>query len=177
MLPGNEYRVVMEVSSINFELRSEAEQDALLETYQSFLNALPCPLQILFRVREMDLDKYLESFNEKQKRETENIYKLQIKNYSEFIKSLVSNNKILARSFYIVLPFSSNESVDLEVAKEQLKLNMDIVSRGLGRLGMRTCKLSSLEILDLFYNFYNPEQAKLQPIANQTIQLLKKAYI
>ncbi len=176
-LPGNRHRVVLQASSVNFELKSEAEQDALIETYQSFLNSLGCPLQILLRVREIDMDKYLEDFKAKLKNEKEKIYKQQITNYTDFVSRLVTKNKILTRHFYIILPYSAKDKTDFELVKEQLALNMDIVSKGLSRLGMRTRQLSSLEILDLFYNFYNPKQAKTQPITEQTMQLLKEAYL
>ncbi len=176
-LPNNKYRIVLQASSINFELKSEAEQDALIETYQSFLNSLGCPLQIIIRVREMDMDKYLDNFQSRLKSETEDIYRNQIANYAEFVGKLVTSNKILARQFYIVLPYTAEDSSDIELVKEQLALNDDIVSKGLGRLGMRTRRLSSLEVLDLFYSFYNPAQAKVQPITEQTLQLLKEAYL
>ena len=176
-LPGNEYRAVLQASSINFELKSEAEQDALIDTYQSFLNSLDSSFQIIIRVREMDMDKYLEDFNKRLQNETEDIYCEQIANYSEFVGRLITSNKILARHFYIVLPYSAKDTNDFDLIKEHLALRADIVSKGLGRLGMRTRQLSSLEVLDLFYSFYNPAQAKIQPITEQTLQLLKEAYL
>ena len=176
-LPGNEYRLVLETSSINFELKSEAEQDALIETYQSFLNSLGSALQIIIRAKELDMDKYLGEFEARMQNETEDIYRTQIASYSEFVAKLVTSNKILARHFYIVLPFAARDTNDFELIKEQLLLNADIVSKGLGRLGMRTRQLSSLEVLDLFYSFYNPAQAKAQPITDQTLQLLKESYL
>jgi hypothetical protein len=174
ILPNNEYRAILNTGSINFELKSEAEQDVLVENYKSFLNSLPCPVQILFRVREMDMDKYLGAFHARLIAEKEKIYKEQIKNYSEFVKQLVVTSKILSRNFYIVIPFSSDDNLDFRVAQE---LNCDIISKGLGRLGIQTRRLPNLEILDLFYSFYNPEQSKRQSITDQTLQLLKKAYI
>lgn len=177
MLPNNEYRAVLSTSSINLELRSEAEQDNLIDIYQSFLNALPCPIQTLFRVREMDITRYMEIFTQKLKTEKEVVYKNQIKNYSQFVSTLVLNNKILARSFYVVLPFSAHENVEFELASSQLNLNCDIVARGLKRLGLSAKRLTSLEVLELFYSFYNPEQAKTQPLTNQTLNLLKQAYL
>jgi hypothetical protein len=176
-LPGNEYRLVLEASSINFELKSEAEQDALIETYQSFLNSLGSALQIIIRAKELDMDKYLGEFEARMQGETEDIYRTQIASYSEFVAKLVTSNKILARRFYIVLPFAARDTNDFDLIKEHLLLNADIVSKGLGRLGMRTRQLSSLEVLDLFYSFYNPAQAKAQPITDQTLQLLKESYL
>ncbi|HUD06949.1 MAG TPA: TraC family protein [Candidatus Saccharimonadales bacterium] len=176
MLPSEQYRVVLQVSAVNFELKSEAEQDALIDTYQSFLNSLPCPLQILIRIREMDMDRYLDEFNSRLENEKEPVYRAQIKNYSEFVSGLITTNKILARHFYVVIPFSGKEH-DFEVIKEQLMLSSDIIAKGLARLGMQSRQLTSLEILDLFYSFYNPGQAKRQPLAKQTFELLNRAYM
>jgi hypothetical protein len=177
VLPSNQYRLVLQVSSVNFELMSEDEQDALIETYQSVLNSLICPIQILICVREMDLDKYIEDFRAKLQNETEDIYRQQITNYTEFVSRLVAKNKILSRQFYVVVPYDAKENVDFDLAQEQLTLNADILSKGLARLGMRTRQFTSLELLDFFYSFYNPKQAKNQPITEQTLKLLKEVYI
>lgn len=176
MLPNNHYRAVLHISSINFELKSEAEQDAIIETYQSFLNSLATPLQILIRVREMDMDKYLSEFAERVKDEPEDIYREQIENYTKFVRSLISTNKILTRHFYIVIPYDDHEK-DFDLVKEQLALTMDIVAKGLARLGMQSRQLSSIEVLDLFYSFYNPTQAKRQPLSTKTMQLLTESYL
>jgi hypothetical protein len=175
-LPNNEYRVALEASSVNFELKSEQEQDALIETYESFLNSLPCPMQIIVRVRELDMDKYLADLDAKLKYETEKVYQEQLEDYQEFVRGLVSDNKILSRRFYVVLPFSDKD-VDFDGVKEQLALRADIVRKGLMRLGMQTKVLGSLEILDLFHDFYNPAQAKEQPFSGQVARLLTSTYV
>jgi hypothetical protein len=59
LLPNNRYRSILKVSSLNFELKSEEEQDILIDTYESFLNSLGGPLQVLIRTREVDMDKYI----------------------------------------------------------------------------------------------------------------------
>lgn len=175
ILPNYHYRLALHISSVNFELKSEAEQDALIDTYQSFLNSLATPLQIVVRVREMDLDRYIDDFQARVKDEPEEIYRNQIENYTEFVKSLISANKILTRQFYIILPHDGKE--DFAVIKEQLQLSADIVAKGLHRLGMQTKQLTSLEILDLFYSFYTLEQSKIQPLTHRTLHLLKEAYL
>ena len=70
ILPGNQYRAILSVSALNFELRSETEQDAIIDTYESFLNSLGWPIQILVRTREIDMDKYLEDLSERLSNET-----------------------------------------------------------------------------------------------------------
>lgn len=176
LLPRGEFRVVLEVSSVNFELKSEDEQDALIDTYESFLNSLSCPLQIIVRIRELDMDKYIADLDARLADEKEEVYKSQLQNYTEFVQSLVTDNKILSRHFYVVLPYGSKDA-DFEAAKEQLAINSDIVSKGLTRLGMQARQLGSLEILDLFYSFYNPGKAKRQPISGSVLQALNSSYI
>ena len=175
LLPDNQYRMVLQVSAVNFELKSEAEQDALIDIYQGFLNSLPCPIQILIRIREMDLDRYLDDFKAKLSAETEPIYKQQVEYYSQFVRGLIATNKILVRHFYVIVPYMGHES-DFELVKEQLALSSDIIAKGLGRLGIQARPLTSMEILDLFYGFYNPSGAKHQPLFTQTFELLHKSY-
>lgn len=177
ILPHGEYRAVLQVSSLNFELRSEEEQDAIIETYESFLNSVGSPLQILIRTREIDMDKYLADLADQLDDETEPIYKNQLQNYDEFIRSLITNNKILTRHFYIVLPYKATGKTDFDIVKEQLNLKVDIVSKGMSRIGMHTKQLSSLEVLDLFYSFYSPTQAKIQPLTEQALNLIHSALI
>ncbi|TSC90384.1 MAG: hypothetical protein G01um10145_56 [Microgenomates group bacterium Gr01-1014_5] len=173
VLPNNQYRLIIETSSINFELKSEAEQDVLIDSFQNFLNSLPCALQVLIRVREVDIDRYLEAISQSKKNEKEKIYKEQTDNYCDFIKNLVAGNKILSRRFYVVIPYQHlDRNKDFNLIKEQIYLNRDIVQRGLERLGMKARVLDSLELLDLFYNFYNPSQIKTQELKGQTIQML-----
>lgn len=177
LLPNNQYRVVLQVSALNFELKSETEQDAIIDTYENFLNSLGTNLQILIRTREIDMDKYLEDLSGRLQGETEKIYQKQLRNYDEFIRTLITNNKILTRHFYLIIPYVADSKTEFELIKEQLNLKIDIVSKGMTRLGMHTRQLGSLEILDLFYTFYNPSQAKIQPLTDQALQLIHTALV
>ena len=177
MIPNNEYRAILQVSSLNFELRSEEEQDAIMDTYESFLNSVGSSLQILIRTREIDMDKYLEDLKVRLDDEPEQIYRDQLKNYDEFIRTLIQSNKILTRHFYIVIPYHASNKADFELVYEQLNLKLDIVAKGMMRIGMHTKELSSLEILDLFYSFYSPTQAKIQPLTEHALQLIHTALV
>lgn len=177
ILPHDQYRAVLEVSSLNFELKSEDEQDIIIDTYESFLNSVGTSLQILIRTREIDMDKYLEDLGTRLEDEAEPIYRQQLKNYDEFIRSLIQSNKILTRRFYIVVPYEGASKVEFDLIKEQLGITVDIVAKGMMRLGMHARELSSLEILDLFYSFYNPTQAKIQPLTDRALQMIHTALI
>ena len=170
ILSDNSYRSILSTSSLNFELQSEEEQDVLVDTFQSFLNSLNIPLQILIRVRELDIEHYLENIQETHLDETQEIYKKQLKYYSDFIRKLVAGNKILSRRFYIVLPYENKAEKDFNLAKEQLLFEQDIIIKGLEKLGMTARQLTGLEILDIFYSFYNPSQAKAQPLVQAIIR-------
>jgi len=177
MLPGEHYRAILQVSSINFDLKSEAEQQAIVATYQSFLNSLKFPIQIVIRTRAMDMDKYIADFRDKLEDETDEVYRQQIENYTKFVKRLIKTNKILSRQFYVVVPYDAVKEQGIEVIKEELALHCSIVENGLKRLGMTVRLLTSVELLDLFYSFYSPHQAKVQPITNITMDAIKKSYV
>ncbi len=175
ILPNHQYRAILEVSSLNFELKSEDEQDTIIDTYESFLNSVGSSLQILIRTREIDMDSYLADLRSRFEGETEQIYRDQLVYYDEFIRSLIQTNTILTRHFYIVVPYSGSGKTDFELVKEQLGLTVDIVEKGMMRLGMHARHLTSLEALDLFYSFYNPAQAKLQPLTERALSLIHTA--
>lgn len=160
LLPGDEYRIVVETSSINFHLMSEDEQDAVVDIYRAFLNSLSFPIQIVQKVRALDLDDYLQSFKAKKDEETIGVYKKQIDSYTKYVKSLVKTNKILSRQFYIVIPYHAKPKEGIEVAREQLANHLAIAEKGLANVGIKTRLLSSLELLDLFYSSYNAGDAR-----------------
>ncbi len=177
ILPNNEDRAILQVASLNFELRSEEEQDAIIDTYESFLNSVGSNLQILVRTREIDMDKYLADLSERLDDEKEDIYRTQLQNYDEFIRSLITTNKILTRHFYIIVPYKPTGKADFDLIREQLNLKLDIVAKGMTRLGMHSDQLTSLEALDLFYSFYSPAQAKIQPLTEQALQVIRTALV
>jgi len=179
VLPNNEYRLILETSSVNFELKSEEEQDVIIDSFQNFLNALPCEIQILVRVREVDIDRYVEDIGKTKDKETIPAYKKQIEGYCLFVKKLVSGNKILSRRFYIVIPYKHPERhQDIKLIKEHLNLERDIIIKGLERMQMKARVITGIEILNLFYGFYNPENLKTQALTKETVEaLLKNNYV
>jgi hypothetical protein len=176
-LPDGEHRLIMQTSSINLELKSEAEQDAIIETYQKFLNSLACPIQIVVQIREVDIDKYLEDYRKRVKDETVEAYRQQSEVYQKFVRDLIKTNKILTKHFYIVVPYTDRNNTSMEVIKDQLSMHAKVIEQGLGKLGMQIRILSGLEALDLFYAYYNAEQAKLQPLKQQTMHMLAQQFM
>jgi hypothetical protein len=179
VLPNHEYRMILETSSINFELKSEEEQDVIIDSFQNFLNSLPGQIQILVRVRELDIDGYISDVERLKNKETEKQYIKQIDGYCAFVKKLVSGNKILSRRFYIVIPHQQEvRKTDWKMIEEHLKLQADIITKGLERMQMKARVLNGIEVLNLFYGFYNSESIKTQALTKETVQaVLKNNYV
>lgn len=177
-ISSHRYRRILEVSPINFELKSEAEQDSLIENYESFLNALSCPLQYLIRTREIDIDKYLQSFINQYKTETNKTFRMQLSSYIDYVRSLIATSQILTRHFYVIVPYDNIIDSNFQSSNiEQLQNNVDIIKKGFNRLGMATRELTSLEVLDLFYSFYSPSKAKVQPLHLSAINSIQELLV
>lgn len=166
-LGKNEYRAVLQVGSINFELKSELEQDTLLLNYLKFINSLPCSIQILVRVRSFDINNYIDDFKINNKKNKN----FKGESYIKFINDQIKSKKILTRKFYLIV---SAKNKDKDLVLNQLNHNCEIISKNLKKLGLWSQRLNSLETIDLFYSFFNPRQAKLQPISAATLKLLNK---
>ncbi len=163
------YFKVWQVSSLNFELKSEVEQDNIIDIYQSFINAINFPLQVLIRIREIDIIDYLTDIESRVKKEDNETYKQLLVDYQDFLKSLVRDNKILSKYFYVVLPLHLSKKMDFDYVMSQLNLRSDIVQRNLKRLNISVKELDSVDTINLFYNFYNPSRAKTQPLVPEVL--------
>jgi len=168
--------LIIETTAVNFGLLSEEEQDALIYAYASFLNSLSFPLQISIISKRMDISSYIERISKEEERQTNEIVRERLKRYREFIMSIVKENRVLEKKFYLVIPFSSIElgikgamgsggkrknlpfSKDyiLTRAKTSLYPKRDHVLRQLGRIGLKGKPLNTQELVELFYNIYNP---------------------
>lgn len=176
-LPNQEYRVILEVTSINFELMSIEEQDGIIKTFMQLLGSMNFPIQILQRARELDLDDYIANYSKRLDIEQNPIYREQIEGYIEFVSELVKTNKILSRQFLIVIPLKAKKGDNFDLIKERLNSRLKIVEGGLENMGIASKMFASDEILNLFSSFYNPDMMKRQPITDKTLQLLYENYL
>ncbi len=179
VLKDGTLRVVLLVSSINFALKSEDEQSAIISAYISFLNLLDSPLQILIQSRRLDLDEYLVSIKEMEKGQTNELLKLQISEYYQYISQLVELGDIMTKRFYVIVPYdpASNKkrgffnragdvvspTAVISLGQKQftdrhrgLFILVDKVLTGLSGMGLRATVLDTQSLIELFYNIYNP---------------------
>lgn len=181
ILKNGSLRAVIEVSSINFELRSEGEQVAILQNFQRFLNSTDFPLQIVVNSRKLDIGDYVNLVDKSLESLTSELLKIQAAEYSKFIKELADLSNIMSKKFYIVVPFyvfetpsktgitESLKSIfkpsgvakqltpeQLETYRNQLLQRVELVFDGLVGLGLKTRLLEGSELMSLYYGLYNP---------------------
>ncbi len=179
VLRNGALRAIVMMSSINFDLKSTQEQDAIVLQYQQFLNSLDFPVQIVISSRRLNIAPYIKKLDERERVVTNDALRAQIAEYRTFIKELTSVRNIMTKYFYIVVPFSpvENENAGLfarllaalhpaqkiaqkrelfETYKNQLFQRVDHVAAALSGTGVRGRMLNTAEILELLYNAYNP---------------------
>lgn len=184
---GGSLRLVMEISAINFELRSEEEQLAILQGFQQFINSVDFPIQIIINSRKYDIANYLKLVEEATVSLTNELLKLQASEYMKYVAELSELANIMSKKFYIVIPFFAFEAPgkagvmdslrnlfkpaktssqiteeQFQTYKNQLLQRSELVLSGLVGLGLRTRILEQEELLRLFQSLYNP-QTTLQP--------------
>jgi len=190
-------RLILLCSAINFDLKTEEEQNILIGQYQNFLNSLNFPIQIVIQSRRMDLGPYLSKLKERLNQEENELLKTQMADYIDFLKELIAQVNIMDKKFYVVVPYfppplqapTSWEEVisgrapktltvfEFDTYKKKLIQKANIIASGLGSLGLRCIQLNTQEIIELFYNTYNPELAaaeKLLPLEELKTEVVKK---
>lgn len=185
ILKNGGMRMVLMVSAINFALKSEAEQNAIIYSFQNFLNSLSFPIQIVMQSRRLDLSSYLARLKGKNKQENNALLRLQTADYIGFVEQLLTVANIMEKKFYLVIPYQpvvikhenilqkilnlfkpnkKTEIVDFEMHRKELAHRTEVAAAGLGSLGLRAVQLNTLELAELYYSSYNPELANKQKI-------------
>ena len=99
------FRAVVACKSINFDLMSAREREGVEYSYQSFLNALTFPIQILVRSQRVDIEPYLSKLADIQVAQDNMLLGDLMEDYINFIDSLSRSANIMDKSFFIVIPY------------------------------------------------------------------------
>lgn len=178
VLKDGGYRAVLMCSSINFALKSEDEQKAVIGGFQTFLNTLDFSVEIVVHSRKMDIRPYLATLEERMAAQQTELMRVQLREYSQFIRSFTEGADIMTKLFYIVVPFSPSiggEAVaqslpffgkkeapkteglsdSFEESRVQLEQRVSLVSSGLSGTGIRAVPLGTEEVIELLYRSFN----------------------
>lgn len=178
---------VLLVSSINFSLKSEEEQDAVIEAYVQFLNSIDYPLQIVIQSRRLDIDDYLEALKAVEKQQTNELLQLQTRDYRQFVGELVQIADIMTKRFYIVIPYAPKvdrpakfftrlsdiflpastihlKQKQFEQFRQELFKRVDNTVNALDSAGLKSVVLDTQSLIELYYNSYNPETSRQQKL-------------
>lgn len=188
ILKNGPLRAVLMASSLNFALKSNDEQEAIIFQYQNFLNSLDFSVQFFAQSRRININPYLDTLREAEKNQTVELLKIQTREYIDFVKSFVESANIVSKTFYIVVPFDPppftdaagalnsllglfnlNKKTDgggrtsdekFEEYRSQLWQRVETVSQGLIRTGVRVVPLNTEELIELYYGLYNPGEVE-----------------
>lgn len=192
ILKDGSLRQVLIVGGINFSLKSEEEQQVILSAYQNFLNSLEFPIQIVIHSRKINIQKYINNLIEIKNKETSPLLQNQIEEYIEFIRGFVKENAIMSKNFFVIVSFSptsieiqkgfaskiplfssktkTNESEQAQ-KNENFQENLEQINQrtaqiidGLASIGLDAVVLNDEQLIELFYNYYNPETVEKESV-------------
>lgn len=200
VLKNGGMRAVIKTSSINFNLKSEDEQQAIIYSYQAFLNSLEFPIQVLVRSKKLNIDEYIDQVKKMGDKQENQLLQEQTYEYADYVKRLVEYADIMEKSFYVVVPYDPNGSSNsglgiqsffqrlaprdtiseskkrysqFDQVKKNLNQRVNVITSGLQNCGLQTETLGTQELIELFYESYNPKiyrTAKLKDVGDITIK-------
>jgi hypothetical protein len=183
LLKDKSIRGIVMVSSQNFALKSEDEQNAIIYQFQNFLNSLDFQIEIVVQSRRLNITGYLDKLKELEQNQTNDLLKIQTAEYQKFIRELIGGGSIMSKSFFVVIPFfpvgmpgaaaakglfkkkesakSTPAEEQFQRAKLQLWQRMEFTVLGLKSCGLQCVPLTTAEIIELFWCQYHPEEAEV----------------
>jgi type IV secretory pathway VirB4 component len=182
VLKSGELRQVLMASSVNFDLKSFDEQQALLLQYQNFLNSLDFPVQIFVQSRKLDIRPYIGTLEARVKDQVNDLLKIQTREYIQFIKNVTEQTNVMSKTFYIAISYapayfqgkggflsrlrkpkegSKRKLENFEENRSQLEQRRSVVQQGLSRVGIRTVVLGTEELVELYYKIFNPGELEI----------------
>jgi len=179
-LRGGDYRAAMEAQAVNFALKSEVEQEAIMAGYRAFLNSLSYPVQVVVRILATDVETYLEGLRQRSRGLSTDTLRRLVLDHEAFVRRLARERTLLERRFYVVVPAGLKNVIEhralrwpwqsqarisaenLETASRQLAFRCDEVAQGLGLFGVVTRRLGTVELIELWSRFLGLETLQTQ---------------
>lgn len=196
VLREGQMRAVLAISSANFALKSQQEQDIIIGTFQGLLNSLEFPIQILVQSRKLDLSRYIESLKEKEVNQQNDLLRVQMMEYIEYLEHMVDAVNIMSKNFFVIVGFEPitlkegifgsffralNPTRVIRQKQEEFIKNRGLLMQRVeqtaskfGSLGLKVSMLNTEQLIVLLYNSYNPDVAdsiRLRDVASIDIAM------
>jgi len=186
-------KAILMVSSINFALKSEEEQSAVVFNFQNFLNSLDFSCQIIVSSRKVNITGYIDKIRTLENEQKNELLKIQTADYRKFIEEIVAEGSIMSKNFYVIVPYhplieiagasSSKKSQtpsaanlteqNFQTGKYQLWQRMEYVSLGLKRCGLKSIPLNTEDIVELLWSLHHPKQSEMGYFPDLPPELIK----
>lgn len=196
VLREGQYRAIIGVSSANFALKSTQEQEIIIGSFQGVLNSIDFPIQILVQSRRLDLNPYIERLQTLEDKQQNDLLRVKMQEYIEYIKQMSREVNIMDKNFYIIVGFeavtlkqgvfgrflrSLNPTRVIKQKQEEfiknrklLMTRIEQVASRMGSLDLKTSLLNTEQLITLLYNSYNPdtvESIRLGDVSNLDIEM------
>lgn len=183
ILKNGAVSAVLQTNAVNFDLLSEIEQDAIIAAFSMLLNSITFSVQILIRSKKLDITKYIEKVQRIENKITDPLMKHQAEAYRKFVQDVIRRNEVLDKKFYVVVmsgaaasepgtgPFdwfmkllgTHNKRIDiinadqlLKTGRTEIEPKIDHVIKEFGRLGIKARQMNTQELVELYFDIYNP---------------------
>lgn len=196
ILKNGGLRAVVRIEATNFHLKSETEQEAIIAGYGAFLNTITFPIQILVRSTHIDIDTYLAYLRARIGQQKDQLLLTQATFHLNFIMRLLEVADLMQKHFYLIVPTDRNvlrktlrerwfawrhveggaaQSVRWNAAfssdSRALKDRVELVQAGLNAIGLHSSRLRTRELIQLYYESYNPTTSQHQKIPQDITEL------
>lgn len=189
LLKNGGLRAVLQVDALNFNLKSETEQQGIIAGYEGLVNTLNFPLQILVRSSRMNIDPYLEQLRSIGQSQKNDLLKRETFAYAEFVERLVDVADIMQKRFFVIVPLdqsvrrrgmleqffgwlspddsttkAAQRARDFAAGAKSLKDRVNLVQSGLENVGLTSKRLATHDLIELYYKIYNPKTSQEQKL-------------
>ena len=189
LLKNGGLRAIIGIEALNFNLKSETEQQGIITGYGSFMNTLTFPLQIVVRSTRTNIDDYLDDVRVLANKHTNELLKSQTLNYVGFIQKLLEIADIMQKRFFVVIPVdrsarrkttfeqffgwlqpddtlgqAAQRRREFSQGLRELNERTDLVESGLSNIGLHCTRLNTRDLVELFYQIYNPQTSKTEKL-------------
>lgn len=184
--------LILKTTAVNFDLLSEIEQDAMIAAFSALLNSLSFPIQIVIRSKRLDITNYIEKVQGIEDKLSDPLLKGQAGAYKRFVQELIKRNEVLDKSFYVAIPYGATININKQlggpfdfifklfglgakrtsvnvpqvakIATGELFPKRDGVVKEFARIGVKAKQLNTQELVELFFDIYNPSSIHEQRI-------------